>query len=52
MSNVGYTLTAGGLLLLGGRLADFFGRKRLFLGGVARFDPDGGVQRSARSARS
>jgi EmrB/QacA subfamily drug resistance transporter len=33
----GYTLTAGGLLLLGGRLADLLGRKRLFLGGVALF---------------
>src|SRR6201986_4465776 len=33
----GYTLTAGGLLLLGGRLADLLRRKRLFLGGVALF---------------
>ena len=33
----GYTLTAGGLLLLGGRLADLLGRKRMFLAGVALF---------------
>ena len=28
---------AGGLLLLGGRLADMFGRRRLFLLGVGLF---------------
>ena len=33
----GYVLTAGGLLLLGGRLSDLVGRKRLFLVGVAIF---------------
>lgn len=33
----GYTLTAGGLLLLGGRLADLLGRKRLFLVGIGIF---------------
>jgi MFS family permease len=33
----GYVLTAGGLLLLGGRLADLFGRRRLFLIGVLVF---------------
>ncbi len=33
----GYVLMAGGLLLLGGRLSDIFGRKRLFLIGVAVF---------------
>ncbi|MEA2458375.1 MAG: hypothetical protein QOC95_1347 [Thermoleophilaceae bacterium] len=32
-----YTLVFGGLLLLGGRAADLFGRKRLFLAGVAVF---------------
>ncbi len=32
-----YLLTFGGLLLLGGRMGDLFGRKRLFLGGVALF---------------
>jgi EmrB/QacA subfamily drug resistance transporter len=33
----GYVLMAGGLLLLGGRMADIFGRRRLFLFGVALF---------------
>jgi EmrB/QacA subfamily drug resistance transporter len=33
----GYALMAGGLLLLGGRLADIFGRRRLFLAGVGLF---------------
>jgi EmrB/QacA subfamily drug resistance transporter len=33
----GYVLMAGGLLLLGGRLADMFGRRRLFLVGVFVF---------------
>jgi EmrB/QacA subfamily drug resistance transporter len=33
----GYVLTAGGLLLLGGRLADILGRRRLFLLGVGLF---------------
>lgn len=33
----GYTLTAGGLLLIGGRLADLYGRKRLFLIGITIF---------------
>jgi EmrB/QacA subfamily drug resistance transporter len=33
----GYALAFGSLLLLGGRLADLFGRKRLFLIGVAGF---------------
>src|SRR3954453_23739640 len=32
-----YTLMFGGFLLLGGRAADFFGRRRLFLAGVAGF---------------
>jgi EmrB/QacA subfamily drug resistance transporter len=33
----GYTLMAGGLLLLGGRLSDILGRRRLFLTGVGLF---------------
>jgi EmrB/QacA subfamily drug resistance transporter len=33
----GYTLAFGGFLLLGGRAADLFGRRRLFLIGVALF---------------
>jgi MFS family permease len=30
-----YLLAFGGLLLLGGRLGDLVGRKRMFLGGLA-----------------
>ena len=33
----GYVLTAGGLLLLGGRLADLLGRRRMFMTGVVVF---------------
>jgi EmrB/QacA subfamily drug resistance transporter len=33
----GYTLIFGGFLLLGGRMADLLGRKRLFIAGVALF---------------
>jgi EmrB/QacA subfamily drug resistance transporter len=32
-----YTLAFGGLLLLGGRIADFFGRKRMFVIGLLAF---------------
>jgi EmrB/QacA subfamily drug resistance transporter len=32
-----YTLTFGGLLLLGGRIADYFGRKRTFMIGLLGF---------------
>jgi len=32
-----YTLVFGGLLLLGGRLGDLFGRRRVFLAGIAVF---------------
>jgi EmrB/QacA subfamily drug resistance transporter len=32
-----YMLTFGGLLLLGGRVADLFGRRRIFLAGIALF---------------
>ncbi len=32
-----YTLTFGGFLLLGGRAADLFGRKRLFMAGLIAF---------------
>ena len=32
-----YTLTFGGLLLLGGRIADYVGRKRMFLVGLVGF---------------
>lgn len=33
----GYGLVFGGFLLLGGRMADLYGRKRIFLGGTALF---------------
>ena len=33
----GYVLVAGSLLLLGGRLSDVFGRRRMFLAGVVVF---------------
>src|SRR6202035_5941846 len=33
----GYVLMAGGLLLLGGRMADLLGRKRMFVIGVSLF---------------
>src|SRR6201999_4047741 len=32
-----YSLTFGGLLLLGGRLADLLGRRRMFMTGLAVF---------------
>ena len=32
-----YAITFGGLLVLGGRLADLFGRRRLFVGGLVAF---------------
>ncbi|WP_158965143.1 MULTISPECIES: MFS transporter [Streptomyces] len=35
----GYTVTYGGLLMLGGRLGDLLGRRRLFLTGLAIFAP-------------
>ena len=33
----GYTLTFGGFLLLGGKLADRLGRRRIFIAGAALF---------------
>lgn len=33
----GYTLTFGGFLLLGGRAADLFGRRKIFMAGVTLF---------------
>src|ERR671937_403453 len=32
-----YLLTYGGFLLLGGRLGDFFGHRRLFIAGITLF---------------
>src|SRR5690606_8699700 len=34
---VGYTITGGGLLMLGGRLGDVFGRRRLLVVGTSVF---------------
>src|SRR6201996_5147547 len=54
----GYTLTFGGLLLLGGRAGDILGRRRMFLAGIVIFTlaslagglaPDGGVLLAARA---
>lgn len=45
-----YTLAFGGLLLLGGRIADFFGRKRVFIAsllGFATASALGGLAQSA-----
>ena len=42
-----YLLTFGGFLLLGGRLGDLFGHRRLFLAGIALF-----TRRLARAAAS
>src|SRR6476469_8095708 len=33
----GYTLTSGGLLLLGGRAGDILGRRRMFIAGITLF---------------
>ncbi|GII34272.1 MFS transporter [Planotetraspora mira] len=46
----GYALMAGGLLLLGGRLADIYGRRRLFLAGVAVFALASAVSGAAAGA--
>lgn len=45
----GYVLMSGGLLLLGGRLADVFGRRRLLLTGVAVFAVSSAVCGAATS---
>jgi EmrB/QacA subfamily drug resistance transporter len=45
-----YTLAFGGFLLLGGRAADLFGRKRLFLAGIALFSAASLVNGLATSA--
>ena len=44
-----YLLTFGGFLLLGGRLGDLFGQRRLFLAGIALFT---GASSSAGSPRA
>src|SRR5258707_14779734 len=45
-----YTLSFGGFLLLGGRAPDLFGRKRLFLIGIALFSAASLLNRLAGSA--
>jgi EmrB/QacA subfamily drug resistance transporter len=45
-----YTLTFGGLLLLGGRVADFFGRRRMFLVGLIGFAAASAVGGAAQSS--
>ncbi|WP_410638377.1 MFS transporter [Amycolatopsis sp. lyj-346] len=45
-----YTLTFGGLLLLGGRVADYAGRKRVFLIGLAGFAVASALSGAATSA--
>ncbi len=48
-----YTLTFGGLLLLGGRLGDVFGRRRTFIAGLSVFTLGsllGGLAASCRPA--
>ena len=46
-----YTLAFGGLLLLGGRIADFFGRKRLFVIGLLGFAGASALGGGSRSMR-
>ena len=35
----GYAISFGGLLILGGRAADLFGRRRMFIAGLVAFSP-------------
>ena len=45
-----YTLAFGGLLLLGGRIADFMGRKRMFIVGLLGFAAASALGGAAQSA--
>src|SRR3954449_1020606 len=45
-----YTLAFGGLLLLGGRIADYFGRKRTFIVGLLGFAAASALGGAAQSA--
>jgi EmrB/QacA subfamily drug resistance transporter len=56
----GYTLTSGGLLLLGGRAGDILGRRRMFIAGIGLFTlaslagglaTDGGLLLAARAVQ-
>ena len=46
-----YTLAFGGLLLLGGRIADFGGRRRMFMIGLIGFAARLGPGRTGRATR-
>jgi EmrB/QacA subfamily drug resistance transporter len=46
----GYVLTAGGLLLLGGRLADLVGRRRMFFAGIVVFTVASALSGAAQNA--
>lgn len=45
-----YTLTFGGLLLLGGRIADYFGRRRMFIIGLTGFAAASALGGAAQSS--
>jgi len=47
-----YTLTFGGLLLLGGRIADYWGRKRTFMLGIIGFALASGLGGIAQNAET
>src|ERR1700744_3819094 len=47
----GYFITFGSFLLLGGRLVDLIGRRRIFLAGIALFTGGAGARGLAGSAR-
>src|ERR1700744_6675821 len=47
----GYFITFGSFLLLGGRLGDLIGRRRIFLAGIALFTGGAGARGLAGSAR-
>src|SRR4051794_11600665 len=47
-----YSIFFGGFLLLGGRLADLFGRRRLFMAGVGVFSPPSPLAGGAPSRRA
>lgn len=47
-----YTLTFGGLLLLGGRIADYWGRKRTFLLGIVGFALASGLGGAAQNGET